>query len=183
MRVSASRSLGYGVAARIFHWLTVLLIFVTIPVGFLMTQGLPRNVQDPLFALHKTIGVTLLAVMLARLVWRIVHGAPPPAPMPRAQRIAAATVHWALYALVIAMAASGYTRVVAGGFPIEILNALGVPPLFPKNEALASAAKSAHATIAIVLIAVIGAHVAAAAYHALVRKDGVASRMWPPFSA
>lgn len=183
MRGGAGGDLGYGVAARIFHWLAVLLIFVTIPVGFVMTQGLPRSVQDPLFALHKTIGVTLLILMLARLAWRLGHGAPPPAPMPRAQQVAAATVHGALYVLVIAMAVTGYTRVVAGGFPIEILNALGVPPLFPKNEALASAAKSAHASIAIVLIVVIAGHVAAAAYHALVRKDRVASRIWPPFSA
>ena len=85
MRDGAGGDLGYGVAARIFHWLAVLLIFVTIPVGFVMTQGLPRSVQDPLFALHKTIGVTLLILMLARLAWRIGHGAPPPAPMPRAQ--------------------------------------------------------------------------------------------------
>ncbi len=183
MRGGAGGYLGYGVAARIFHWLAVLLIFVTIPVGFLMTQGLPRSVQDPMFALHKTIGVTLLILMLARLAWRIGHGAPPPAPMPRTQQIAAATVHWTLYVLVIAMAVTGYTRVAAGGFPIEILNALGVPPLLAKNEVLASAAKSAHASIAIVLIVVIAGHVAAAAYHALVRKDRVASRIWPPFSA
>ena len=174
---------GYGVGARVFHWVTVLLVFATIPIGLVMTQELPRPTQDTLFTLHKAIGITLLLTILARLAWRLSVGAPPPLELPRAQLLAARTVHWALYVLVLSMAVTGYVRVVSGGFPIEVLNAIGVPPLLPKNEALASAAKVAHGTIAWVLIGVIAIHVAAAAYHGLVRKDGVVSRMWPPFSA
>lgn len=174
---------GYGVGARVFHWVTVLLVFVTIPIGLVMTQDLPRPTQNTLFTLHKAIGIILLLTILARLAWRLSVGAPPPPDLPRAQLLAATTVHWALYILVFAMAVSGYVRVVSGGFPIEVLNAIGVPPLLPKNEALASAAKVAHGTIAWVLIATVTVHVAAALYHGLVRKDGVVSRMWPPFSA
>lgn len=174
---------GYGVGARVFHWVTVLLVFATIPIGLVMTQELPRPTQDTLFTLHKAIGIILLLTILARLAWRLSVGAPPPPELPRAQLLAARTVHWALYALVLSMAVTGYVRVVSGGFPIEVLNAIGVPPLLPKNEALASAAKVAHGTIAWVLIGVIAIHVAAAVYHGLVRKDGVVSRMWPPFSA
>ncbi len=81
------------------------------------------------------------------------------------------------------MAVSGYVRVTAGGFPIESLNALGVPPALAKNEALANAAKAFHGTCAYLLIALIAVHVGAAAYHGIVRRDGVFSRMWPPFSA
>lgn len=174
---------GYGVVARVFHWLTVLLVFATIPIGFVMTQGLPRGLQNGLFAVHKAIGLLLLVLILARLAWRIGHGAPRPPAMARAKQVAAAATHWALYLLMLAMAASGYVRVTAGGFPIEALDALGVPPLFAKNDSLASAAKNAHAIIAWVLVATITLHVAAACHHALVLKDGVASRMWPPFSA
>jgi cytochrome b561 len=174
---------GYGVGARVFHWVTVLLVFSTIPIGLVMTQELPRPTQDLLFTLHKAIGITLLLTILARLAWRLSVGAPPSPELPRMQLLAATTVHWALYALVFSMAVTGYVRVVSGGFPIEVLNAIGVPPLLPKNEALASVAKVAHRTIAWVLIGVIAIHVAAAAYHGLVRRDGVVSRMWPPFSA
>lgn len=181
--VEPGRRGGYGVGARVFHWGTVLLVAVTIPIGLIMTQELPRPTQNLLFTLHKAIGITLLLTILARLAWRLAVGAPPPHPMPRAQRLVAAGVHWALYALIFAMAVSGYVRVVSGGFPIEVLNALGVPPLLPKNEGLASWAKAVHATLAWVLMATITVHVAAAAYHGLVRRDGVVSRMWPPFSA
>jgi cytochrome b561 len=58
---------------------------------------------------------------------------------------------------------------------------LGVPPLFSKDEGIANIAKAIHATAKFGLIALIAMHVAAAAYHGLVRRDGVFSRMWPPF--
>jgi cytochrome b561 len=91
-------------------------------------------------------------------------------------------VHVLLYAALIVMGVSGYVRVIAGGFPIELLNAMGVPPLIGKDEGLAEVAKAIHATAKYVLILLIAVHVAAASNHALVLRDGVFSRMWPPFS-
>lgn len=173
--------MGYGVGSRVFHWLTVLMVFVMIPVGLTMTQEIPRSVQDPLFILHKGLGVVVLATVLLRLAWRAFNPPPPlPAAMPVLQCHAAAAVHWGLYALLLVMPISGYVRVMAGGFPIELLNALGVPPLIAKNEPLAETAEAIHATAAFGLIGLIGLHVAAAAYHGLIRKDSVFSRMWPP---
>lgn len=176
--------MGYGVVARIFHWGTVLMVLVMIPVGLIMTQDVPRYIQDPLFVLHKGLGLAVLAVVLLRIVWRIANPPPPlPRSLPAGQRRAAEAVHVALYALLIAMPVSGYIRVTAGGFPIEALNALGVPPLLAKNEALAKAAETFHSLAAFALMALILLHVAAASYHGIVRRDGVFSRMWPPFSA
>lgn len=176
--------MGYGVVSRVFHWLTVLLLFVQIPVGIIMTQELPRATQDQLFIVHKGLGPIILFVVALRLAWRAGHRPPPlPASVPEAQRLAATVVHSGLYALLLVMAVSGYVRVTAGGFPIELLDALGIPPLIGKNEALAEAAKSVHATAALGLIALIVVHVGAAAYHGVVRKDGVVARMWPPFAS
>ena len=173
--------MGYGVVSRMFHWVTVLMVFTMIPVGIIMTQELPRSIQNPLFILHKGLGVIVLVVVLARLAWRIAVPPPPPPPgLSEFQRRAAAIVHVALYAALLVMAISGYVRVIAGGFPIELLNALDVPPLLPKNEALAGAAKSVHAATAFVLIALVAVHVGAALHHALGLRDGVMARMWPP---
>jgi cytochrome b561 len=77
---------------------------------------------------------------------------------------------------------AGYIRVKAGGFPIESLDALGAPSLVPRSEALEETAKAVHYFGGIALGAVIAVHIAAAAYHGLVRRDGVVSRMWPPFA-
>jgi cytochrome b561 len=173
----------YGLVSRLFHWVTVLLLLVMIPVGLTMIQEIPRPVQDRLFILHKGLGPFVLLVVVLRLAWRAFHPAPPlPEDIPRIQRIAARTVHAGLYVLLITMGISGYVRVTTGGFPIEALNALGIPPFFGKNEAVAEVAKRVHFVTAITLLVFIAMHVSAAAYHGFVRRDGVVSRMWPPFS-
>lgn len=173
--------MGYGVIARMFHWITVLIVFVMIPVGLTMTQDIPRRFQDPLFMLHKGLGVVFLVLILARIVWRIGHPPPAlPAHIPKLQRRAAEGTHLALYGMLLIMAVSGYVRVTAGGFPIEWLDALGVPPLLPKMERVAEIASAVHATAKTLLIALIALHVAAACWHGLIRRDGVFGRMWPP---
>ena len=76
----------YGTVSRLFHWLTVVLVAVMIPVGLVMVQDIPRSVQDPLFILHKGLGPLVLVVVLLRLAWRAFHPAPPlPATVPAVQ--------------------------------------------------------------------------------------------------
>lgn len=178
---NASAHLGYTATAKIVHWTMAVLILATIPVGFLMVQqGLPRPVQNALFIFHKNIGVVLLAFVVLRLAvrWR---RPPPPLPdhMPRLQMLAAHATHLALYALMIVMPVAGYVRVRAGGFPIEALDAAGIPALVPRSEGLAEFAKAVHYYCAFLFVAVIAAHVLAGLYHKFVLRDGVFSRMWP----
>ncbi len=176
--------MGYGVVARTFHWLTVLALLAMIPSGLIMTQEIPRDLQDRLFMLHKGLGSLVLILVLLRLGWRWLNPPPPlPGSLTDVQRRASAIVHGLLYAFLLIMAVSGYVRVTAGGFPIELLRAIGIPPLLPKMEGVAAVAKAVHATAKFGLAALILLHVAAACYHGLIRRDGVFSRMWPPFSA
>ena len=173
--------MGYGTVSRLFHWVTVLLVLVMIPAGLIMIQDIPRPVQDRLFILHKGLGPVVLLVVLLRLFWRVRNPPPPlPADVPAMQARAAAMVHAGLYVFLIVQAVSGYVRVTTGGFPIESLLAIGVPPLLPKSEAVAHVAETVHAVSAAILMLLIAMHVGAAAYHGLVRRDGIVSRMWPP---
>lgn len=176
------RRTGYDSTARLLHWLVALLILLMIPAGLVMVRdGLDRALGDALFLLHKNVGTALIAIVALRLAWRLGRGAPPlPGAMPRWQRRAAHLSHLALYALMVVMPLSGYVRVRAGGFPIEALDAMGLPPLVPRSEALAGAASALHAAAAWALMAVIALHVAAALHHALIRRDGVWRRIWPP---
>ncbi len=75
----------------------------------------------------------------------------------------------------------GYIRVRAGGFPIESLDALGVPAFVPRSDALAGVAKTLHFYGAIAIGVVIAMHIGAALFHGIIRRDGIFSRMWPPF--
>jgi cytochrome b561 len=172
----------YRAPARLFHWATAAVVLLMIPAGFTMVQeGLSRSLQNTLFIFHKNVGVALLLIVAARLVYRMVRPAPPlPSHLPDWQRRVARATHVLLYALLLVMPLAGYIRVRAGGFPIEALDAMGIPSLVPRSEALASAAQTVHFLGAWAISAMIALHVAAALYHGLVLRDGVFGRMWPP---
>jgi cytochrome b561 len=157
------------------------MILATLPIGVLMLQeGLARSTQNLLFILHKNGGVLILLLVVARLMWRAATPAPAlPASVPLWQARIAKLVQAALYTLLLTMAISGYVRVRAGGFPIEMLDALGVPAFVPRSDTLAETAKWVHANARFLLAALILAHVGAALRH-LVARDGVFGSIWPP---
>lgn len=171
----------YAATTRLLHWLVALMVMAMIPVGVAMqTEGLPRARQDLLFVLHKNGGVILLALVLLRLVLRALHRAPPlPASVPRWQMRVAGLTQAALYVLLLIMALSGYVRVAAGGFPVEMLEAIGMPPLVPRSDALAGVAQNIHSSARFWLVALIALHIAAGLKH-LMQRDGVFARIWPP---
>lgn len=173
---------GHSAPRRLIHWLMALLILPMIFVGLMMVQpGWPRAVQNTLFILHKNTGVLLLILAILRVAVALRHrSAPLPDSLPAWQRRAAHASHGALYALILIMPLSGYVRVRAGGFPIEALDSLGLPTLVPRSDTLAEAAKWLHETCGMLLIVVILLHIAAALHHALLLRDGIWSRIWPP---
>lgn len=172
---------GYPTPSRWLHWLTALVVLATIPVGAVMNRDdISRDLQNTLFIFHKNVGVVILVLVALRLLVRATTTTPPlPASLPAWQRQAAAISHGALYLLLIVMAVSGYVRVVAGGFPIEGLDALGIPPLVPRSDTLAENAQWVHFNVRFVLVAFIILHIAAAIQHAVIKRDGVFARMWP----
>ncbi|MEL7212299.1 MAG: cytochrome b [Pseudomonadota bacterium] len=172
----------YRWPARLIHWTMALFILISIPVGVVMTQqGLDRALQNSLFIFHKNAGVLLLLLIFIRIAYRLGHKpAPLPSDIPEWQVKIADLSHLILYALLLIMPITGYIRVKAGGFPIESLDALGVPSLVPRSDALAEVAKTIHYFGGYAIAAFITMHICAALFHAVIRKDGVFSRMWPP---
>lgn len=176
----ANKAPDYGTTARIQHWLGAAVVLSMIPVGVVMVQeGLPRALQNALFIYHKNLGVLALILIVLRLVWRFTHPVAA-APAPTWQQRASRASHAALYALMVVLPLSGYIRVRAGGFPIEVLDAWGVPPLVPRSDQLATVAQSVHYYAGIVLGALIVLHLAAVVHHVFVRRDGLMRRIWPP---
>lgn len=175
------RSPGYGTLARLLHWITVAVIAIMIPVGIAMTSAGFESIEDELYILHKNLGVIVLLLILFRIAWRITHRPEPlPASLPPLQQRIAATTHGLLYVLLLLMPITGYIRTVGGDFPIELLNALGVPPLVPVMKETAEVFSVIHKFSAYAILALIVAHVTAAMQHALINRDGVISRIWPP---
>jgi len=172
----------FGAGARLFHWLVVLLVLVQIPAGIAMiAPALKQESIDRLFVLHKGLGVVLLVVVVARSLWRLTHRAPPMSEsIPELERRIAVATHWVIYTVLLIVAGSGYVRVVGEGFPIEMMDALGLPTVLPLMPRVASWASLVHRFSTFLLVALVAVHVAEVLRHHLVVRDGTLARMWPP---
>lgn len=171
----------YGAVARLFHWLIALLVAVQIPAGIGMTSEPLLGVSGPLYIWHKGSGVVLLVLVVGRSAWRLTHRPPPfPDYMPPLEKRIANRTHLAIYALLLVMTVSGYVRTVGDGYPIELLDALGVPTLLPAMPETAAAMLVVHQFTVIALVALIAVHVGAVLRHQLVARNPVLRRMWPP---
>ena len=173
--------LRYTAAAQAFHWLTALLFLAIVPIAWHMTM-LARDdpTRETWFTLHKSLGLTILALSVLRLVWRASHPAPPlPPSMARAEAFLARASHGALYVMIFAMPVSGYLLSAAGGHPVSYFGLFEVPTLVPQNPQLAHAGLVIHNLGQWAVYALVVLHVAATAFHLVVRRDGVLDRMLP----
>jgi cytochrome b561 len=175
----------YSKPARIFHWITAAVVFVMVPVGLWMTyRGNTLNVWDGLtnglYSGHKLTGFLLLWLIVARLAYRFRRGAPPDEPsLLWWHKAASHATHWLLYGLLLAVPLLGWIGISL--YPsLDVFGLLKLPALAKPNEDLAAKVLSLHGTLALLLAAVACAHIGAALYHHLIRKDGVLRRMMPP---
>jgi cytochrome b561/polyisoprenoid-binding protein YceI len=179
----------YTAAAKTLHWLIAALIFVLFPLAW--TMGDFSGVEKfKLYNLHKSIGLTVLALMGMRLVWRALS-APPALPetVSKRERAAAHLVHFALYAALFLMTLSGWAMISASGKPSALFNYTAFP-LIPglsglpaaDKKSLAGLFKAVHQVTAYALLALVALHIAAALRHAFILKDRIMSRMLPRFA-
>lgn len=173
--------LRYDAGARSFHWIIVGLVFLTVPIGIAMNDLVAEGpVQDTLYVIHESIGVTILCLMLLRLAWRLGHGAPPPAAELSPLEVAASrAVHTLLYLVLLAMPVTGYLLVVAGDYPLTYFGLFNVPRVVGKDETLSKLAENAHLALQWVVYALVAMHVTAALHHHFVRCNSVLQRMLP----
>ncbi|WP_044872944.1 cytochrome b/b6 domain-containing protein [Pseudomonas sp. LFM046] len=162
---------------RVLHWLMAILLLAMLFIGVSMVGDLsPRH--DALVALHKPLGLILLVLALVRLAVRMAWTTPPlPSDMPNWQQHAARLSHVLLYALMIAQPLVGWSMQAAGGYPLVLHDSLVLPPIAPPDARLYAVLRLAHTVLAYLLFIGILAHLAAALYHALIRRDGVLSSM------
>lgn len=170
----------WGPVSQLLHWLIVLLVLGMGTVGLVMTEM--RNSPDKIqvYLLHKSFGLTVLALIALRLLWRLYAGAPKPvAGTPHWQERIASLTHGALYALVFAMPISGWVLNSAAGFPLRWFNLFNLPSIAAKSESLHELAEEVHEWLFWTLIAVALVHAAAAVYHHVFRQDATLARMLP----
>lgn len=173
----------YSPTARRFHWWTVALVAIQLPLGLYMayrgnTLGIFDGLTNTLYSSHKLIGITIFFVVLARLIYRLSRGAPPPEPtITWWQRGASFVNHWGMYVLLILIPVYGYIGI--SQYPALDIFGVPLPGLVPANQDAAGVTFYIHFWLAMTLLLLVAVHFAAAMFHYLIRRDNVLSRMLP----
>ena len=174
---------SYHPASKTFHWLVAGLLLCQIPLGLYMVE-LPLS-PDKLeaYALHKSVGLTIWAVMAFRLAWRLIQGRPAmPEDTGRLVRIVAKTAHVLMYLLLLLMPLSGWFLSSAANMAPSWFGVFQLPLIIEPNPDLTEGFHEMHEMQSLILMTLIGMHVIAAVYHHLIRKDGVLRSMLPRFA-
>ena len=166
----------YNAVARALHWSIGLLIIANIALALL---GEPFEHVLWIFPVHKAIGILVLGLSVARLLWRFTYTAPPlPAAMPDWQKLAARLVMVAFYGMIILVPLSGWVMSSAGKWPISFFGLFDVMKFdVTRGTPLWEAAHEGHELMAFGMIALLVIHVVAALRHHHVLKDDVLTRM------
>ena len=180
---AAGREATYSTGARHFHWWTVGLLAIQVPVGLYMVyRGSATNfdaMTNTLYSSHKLLGMVILVLVIARLIYRFSHGAPADEPtIEMWQKAASHATHWTLYLLLLLVPIVGWLGISLYGAR-DVFGLFSIPPLAAQNQAAAEGMLLLHKYLAYLTIAVIGAHVGGALFHYFIRKDGVLMRMLP----
>jgi cytochrome b561 len=157
-------------------------MFAVLPLGWVaLHMSKDDSLKGLMFTLHKSVGLTIFALVAIRILWRARNPAPPlqNGLAPWIARTAVAS-HWLLYLIMFCMPISGYVVSAAGGHPVSYFGLFTLPGL-AKNEALEHAATTAHVVVGQwAVYALVLLHVGATTWHVAVRRDGVLNRMLPP---
>ena len=164
---------------RLLHWLMAVCILTMLFIGVGMVSTITPKYLT-LVSIHKTLGIAILVLALLRLAVRLRRGAPPlPKDLPEPMKLAAQLSHWALYALMIGMPLIGWAMLSAAAYPIVLLGGVRLPAILPQSDRLHALLWDAHFYLAFVFFALVLMHIAAALFHALIRRDGVFDTMSP----
>jgi cytochrome b561 len=162
---------------RLLHWLMAVCILAMLFIGVgMVSTVMPKYLT--LVSIHKPLGVAILVLALVRLVVRLSYGAPSlPVDLPEPMKLAAHLSHYAFYVLMIGMPLIGWGMLSAAAYPIVLFGGVHLPAILPQSDGLHALLWNAHFYLAFVFFALILLHLAAALFHALIRRDGVFEAM------
>jgi len=172
--------MAYPSTSKWFHWITVGLIAVALPTGFVISH-LAEESKGAFYAVHQNAGFTVLIVAALRLWWKIRHPVPLDASLPAHMRIAANAVHHLLYAALILQPLLGFFMTNAFGFPQQgetaYLGLIDFPKFMEAREGLANTLLALHSVLGWAIVVLLCLHIGAVIFHQAIRKDGTLLRM------
>jgi len=177
---NAKTDAAWSASIRLFHWLVAALIFIQFALGWLAVGWGLSPTKLNLFVWHKSIGMLILALVVARLLNRLAKSTPPlPSDTPAWERAAARWSHALLYVLMITMPLTGWVINSAAGVPFRIFWQLPLPALMAPDKHTAEIVALVHFALGIAFVALLILHVGAALRHHFVKRNNVLRRMLP----
>jgi len=177
---TTSATTRFALPSRILHWLMAPMVIAQLLIGVTMIASM--SYYPLLLAIHRPLGVLILAFAVVRLANRLTHRLPPfLATMSPAERRIATWSEYLLYALLLAQPLTGWAMLSAARFPIVLVGPLHLPGIAPHDIDVYAVLRQAHNVFAFLLFATFTAHVCAVLFHTLVLRDRLLDRMavWP----
>jgi len=169
----------YSVPAILAHWLMALMLVTSFGVGLYMADLPFSPLRVRLFNWHKWVGITILALALFRLCWRVFNTPKAEPVMPAWQSVASRLVHRLMYVLFFAVPLVGWAFSSAAGVPVVWFGVIPLPDFVAADKATAELIKPWHGRLAWTLAMLVCVHVAAAVKHHFIDRDGLLFRMLP----
>ncbi|HUY04910.1 MAG TPA: cytochrome b/b6 domain-containing protein [Rhodocyclaceae bacterium] len=170
----------YGPVAQAFHWATAILVLIAFiygPGG--SEQRLYSPARDFDRQLHESLGLCVLALVVLRVLWRMVDTRPEPPQLSRWLGIAALAVQEALYLLLFALPFTAIAGAWLEGHPLTLLAGVKIPSPLGISHGAGATIATIHTWLGDAILWLAGFHALAALYHHLVLKDGVLASMLP----
>lgn len=163
----------FTAGSRILHWAMAVMILCMLFIGVGMAATVSSR-YAVLVSIHKPLGIAILLLVMIRFLNRLLNPPPPlPADLPAWQQVAAKGSHYVLYGLMFLMPLIGWAMLSAAPYPVVIFGSLRLPPILPQSASLYASLRHAHTGLAYLFFAVVLAHLGAAMFHGLIRRDGV----------
>ena len=170
----------YSPLSKWIHWITALIVLMIIPGGIIMVRMPEGDLQNQIFDMHRSFGVTVFALALVRVAARRMLGVPAPLDtLTPFERRASVGVHHSLIALLFLMPLIGWLMTSAYRVDVSVFGFFTLPHLMPKSEPIFDALAAAHKILGILMALLILSHIGAAIMHTFIKRDGVLQRMLP----
>ena len=169
---------GYGIVAKLLHWLIFALLTVQYAIGSIMPHIGRKTVNVGWVSWLFSVGAAILFFIVLRLVWRLLHPVPQLPTLASWERLLSGVTHWALYLLVLAMTLLGWAATNSRGWDVNLFGLVTLPKLSPTGSEWGHQCGDIHNILVYVLLGFIILHVASALYHYFVKHDQVVARMF-----
>lgn len=178
-RAAAAPTLA--LTTRVLHWTTAALVAGGFGAAWLFDALGPGPTAAGLVEVHRSIGLCILLVTVARVVWRATHPLPP-VPSAPWERWLAGTVQALLYLCLLTMPILGWIGSNAQGDTVSFLGLVPLPDIVLADQDLGDRIFVLHGWLGYAILALLALHIAGALRHRFIKKDGVLQRMttgWP----